>query len=54
MAELEERIEQLESDLVEIKVDIKELLVELKTLIARDHNPLADLSQSVASRSVGL
>ena len=35
MAELDERIERLESDLVEIKVDIKNLLVELKVLIAR-------------------
>lgn len=42
MAELEERVAQLEIDLVDIKADIKDLLVELKVLLARDHNPLAD------------
>ena len=41
MAELEERIEQLENDLTEVKVDIKQLLVELKELVLRDQNPLA-------------
>lgn len=47
MAELDERIERLESDLVEIKVDIKNLLVELKVLIAREQNPLADNTPEV-------
>ena len=47
MAELDERIERLESDLVEIKVDIKNLLVELKGLIAREQNPLADNTPEV-------
>ena len=47
MAELDERIERLESDLVEIKVDIKNLLVELKVLIAREQTPLADNTPEV-------
>ena len=47
MAELDERIERLESALVEIKVDIKNLLVELKVLIAREQNPLADNTPEV-------
>jgi len=47
MAELDERIERLESDLVEIKVDIKNLLAELKVLIAREQNPLADNTPEV-------
>ena len=41
MAQLEERIEQLENDLELIKVGIKEVLVELKELVLRDENPLA-------------
>lgn len=53
MAELEERIEQLESDLVEIKMDIKNLLVELKVLMARDQNPLAELTTEVRAPSRG-
>ena len=53
MAELDERIERLESDLVEIKVDIKNLLVELKVLIAREHNPLADNTPEVRGPSRG-
>ena len=44
MAELEERVAQLETDLVDIKTDIKDLLIELKVLVARGHNPLADLN----------
>ena len=44
MAELEERVEQLESNLAELKADIKALLVELKVLMARDQNPLEDQS----------
>ena len=42
MAELEERIEQLETDLTQINVAIKQVLVELKELVLRDQNPLAD------------
>ena len=42
MAELEERVEQLEGDLTDLKADIKELLVELKVLVLREQNPLAD------------
>ena len=53
MAELNERIEQLESDLVEIKMDIKNLLVELKVLMARDQNPLAELTPEVRAPSRG-
>ena len=40
MVQLEERIEQLESDLELIKVGIKDVLVELKELVLRDENPL--------------
>ena len=40
--ELDERIDQLETDLAQIKVDIKEVLVDLKELILRDKNPLAE------------
>ena len=47
MAELDERIDRLESDQVEIKVDIKNLLVELKVLIAGEQNPLADNTPEV-------
>ena len=47
MAELEDRVERLESDLVEIKVDIKELLVDLKVLIVRGQNPIADQTPEV-------
>ena len=47
MAELDERLERLESVLVDIKVDIKNLLVELKVLIAREQNPLADNTPEV-------
>ena len=50
MAELEERVDQLESDLTEIKTDIKELLVELKVLMAREQNPLADPDPESHSR----
>ena len=42
MAELEDRVEQIESDLMELKADIKELLIELKELALREQNPLAD------------
>ena len=45
MAELDERVEQLEIDLAELKVGIKGLLVELKVLMAREQNPLADPSE---------
>ena len=44
MAELEERIERLEGHLVDLKAGIKDLLIELKVLMARNHNPLADLT----------
>ena len=42
VAEIEERIEQLENELAQIKVAIKEILVQLEVLALRDHNPLAD------------
>ena len=44
MGELEERVERLENELALLKVNIKHALVELKELVARDQNPLADMS----------
>ena len=44
--DLDERIDQLETDLVQIKVDIKQVLVDLKELILQDQNPLAELIAS--------
>ena len=40
--DLDERIDQLETDLVRIKVDIKQVLQDLKESILRDENPLAE------------
>ena len=42
MAELDDRVEQLESDLADLKVGIKGLLIDLKELVLREQNPLAD------------
>tara|TARA_B100001971_G_C17792237_1_gene335118 strand:- start:215 stop:403 length:189 start_codon:yes stop_codon:yes gene_type:complete len=53
MAELEERVQQLELDLAEIKTDIKDLLIELKVLMARNQNPLADQAPEVREPSRG-
>lgn len=41
MAELEDKVEHLESELISIKADIHEVLVDLKELIFRDRNPLS-------------
>ncbi len=53
--ELEERIDQLESDLAMIKVDVKQVLVDLKQLILRDQNPLSGDSEVMpAPKSPGI
>ena len=39
MAELEDRVGQMESDLAQLKTDIKLVLVELKVLALRGQNP---------------
>jgi len=39
VADLEERVEQLESELAGLNVDIKALIIELKVLMAREQNP---------------
>ena len=52
--ELENRIEQLESQLALIKVDIKQVLVELKELVLRDQNPLGGHSLASPGKGTGI
>lgn len=40
MAELEDRVGQIESELAHLKTDIKQLLVELKVLALGSRNPI--------------
>ena len=40
MAELEDRVGQMESDLAQLRTDIKSVLVELKVLVLRGQNPV--------------
>ena len=40
MAELVDRVGQMESDLAQLKTDIKQVLVELKVLALRGQNPV--------------
>ena len=48
MAELKEKVEQLERDLTELEAGIKALFVELKVLMARDLNPLESFSKALS------